>query len=105
MTVLHNRDHWETSNTSIADGHVIAYTKGDPPGTHEYIDYGYVLLPVDSLTDVTEAAFDLRVVVQRLIEQRSLAAYEVHERFHDIGTPEAFAETDAWLRDRAERRR
>jgi len=102
MTVLHNLDRWEPSNTSIADGRVIAYTKGDPPGTHEYIDYGYVLLPVDSLTDVVEATFDLRVVMQRLIERRDLAAYEVHERFHDIGTPETLAETDEWLRARAE---
>lgn len=102
MTVLHNRDRWEPSNASIADGRVVSYTKGDPPGTHEYIDYGYLLLPATSLTDVVEAAFDLRVVVQRLIEQRDMAAYEVHERFHDIGTPEALAETDAWLRSRSE---
>ena len=97
MTVLHNRDRWEPSNTSIADGRVTSYGKGRPPGTHEYIDYGYLLLPVESLSDVVETAFDLQVVVQRLIEQNDMAAYEVHERFHDIGTPEAWAETEAWL--------
>jgi NDP-sugar pyrophosphorylase family protein len=59
-------------------------------------------LPVDSLAAVSEDAFDLRVVVQRLIEQRDMAAYEVHERFHDIGTPEALAETDEWIRTRDE---
>jgi NDP-sugar pyrophosphorylase family protein len=100
MTVLHNRDRWEPSNTSIADGRVISYTKGDPPGTHEYIDYGYLLLPGDSITAVGAAAFDLRIVVQSLVERRDIAAYEVHERFHDIGTPDAMAETDAWLRSR-----
>ena len=47
-------------NASIADGRVVSYTKGYPPGTHEYIDYGYLLLPARSLTDVVEAAFDLR---------------------------------------------
>jgi MurNAc alpha-1-phosphate uridylyltransferase len=101
MTVLHNRDQWEPSNTSIADGRVIAYVKGDPPGTHEHIDYGYVLLPADALLAVPDDAFDLGVVIQQLIARRQLAAFEVHERFHDIGTPEALAETDAWLRARA----
>jgi NDP-sugar pyrophosphorylase family protein len=100
MSVLHNRDELEPSNTSIAGGRVVAYTKGDPPGTHEHIDYGYVLLPVDELGAVGESAFDLRVVLQRLIACRELAAFEVRERFHDIGTPAAFAETDAWLRAR-----
>jgi NDP-sugar pyrophosphorylase family protein len=102
MTVLHNRDRWEPSNTSITNGRVIAYSKGDPPGTHEYIDYGYVLLPVEALTEIDQTEFDLRLVMQRLIARSELAAYEVHERFHDIGTPEALAETDAWLRSRSE---
>jgi NDP-sugar pyrophosphorylase family protein len=101
MTVLHNRDQWEISNTSIAGGRVVAYTKGEPAGTHEYIDYGYLLFPVDSLTEIDDPAFDLRIVISKLIEQRQLAAYEVFERFHDIGTPEALAETDRWLRARS----
>jgi NDP-sugar pyrophosphorylase family protein len=98
MTVLRNKDQWEPSNTSVEGGRVVAYSKGDPPGTHEYIDYGYLLIPVAALADVLEGAFDLRVVVQRLVADRDLAAFEVQERFHDIGTPEALRETDAWVR-------
>jgi NDP-sugar pyrophosphorylase family protein len=103
MTVLHNADRWETSNTTIADGRVVAYTKGDPPGTHQHIDYGFVRVPTDALTAVDKAAFDLGVVLQRLIADRMLAAFEVSERFHDIGTPEALAETEAWLQAVGER--
>jgi len=45
--------------------------------------------------------FDVGVVIQRLIRARQLAAFEVTDRFHDIGTPDSWAETDAWLRARA----
>ena len=42
MTVLHNRDRGSRATRRVADGRVVSYTKGDPPGTHEYIDYGYL---------------------------------------------------------------
>ena len=100
LTVLRNRDRWEPSNTSVRDGRVVAYTKGDPPGTHEYIDYGYLRIPTAALAAQDRDAFVLRPVIEGLITARALAAFEVHERFHDIGTPEALAETDAWLRAR-----
>ena len=44
MTVLHNRDRWEPSNVSVAASSSSSYAKGAPAGTHEYIDYGYLLL-------------------------------------------------------------
>jgi NDP-sugar pyrophosphorylase family protein len=100
MTVLHNADRWQPSNTSVADGRVVAYGKHASGGTHDHIDYGYLLLPVAALDAVEDEAFDLSVVLQVLIRDRRLAAFEVTERFHDIGTPEALAETDAWLRAR-----
>jgi D-glycero-D-manno-heptose 1,7-bisphosphate phosphatase len=98
MTVLRNGDRWQPSNTSVSDGRVVAYEKGAPPGTHAFIDYGYLLLPTAALIATSETVFDLRAVVDRLMRLGTLAAYEVSERFHDIGTPEALAETDAWLR-------
>jgi len=102
MTVLHNEDRWEPSNTSVAGGLVVGYGKGEPPGTHAYIDYGYVLLPTAALLVVGDDVFDLADALRPLIAARRVAAFEVSERFHDIGTPEALAETDAWLRERVE---
>ena len=100
LTVLRNHDRWEPSNTTVRDGLVVAYRKGDPSGTHKHIDYGYLRIPLNELVGTDAAAFDLRVVVDRLIDSHMLLAYEAHERFHDIGTPEALSETDAWLRSR-----
>lgn len=102
MTVLHNRDRWEPSNTSVRDGKVVAYGKGAPRGTHDYIDYGYLLLPTAVLQEIDDEVFDLSMVVERLIDARQLAAFTVTDRFHDIGTPEGLAETDAWLSARNE---
>jgi NDP-sugar pyrophosphorylase family protein len=101
MTVLHNRDALEPSNTTVTEGRVTAYAKGDPPGTHEYIDYGLIRLPMAAFDAVEARVFDLTVVVQGLIAARDLAAFEALEPFHDIGTPTALDETDAWLRSRA----
>jgi NDP-sugar pyrophosphorylase family protein len=98
MTVLRNRDQLEPSNTTVVANRVTAYSKGDPPGTHEYIDYGLVRLPTAAFEAVGARAFDLSVIVQDLIGARDLAAFEVHEPFHDIGTPESRSETNAWLR-------
>lgn len=98
MTVLRNEDRRQPSNASVRDGKVVAYGKGDPLGTHAFIDYGYVMVPTSVLRGVDDDVFDLTVVMKRLIEAGQLAAFEVTERFHDIGTPEALAATDAWLR-------
>lgn len=101
MTVLHNRDELQPSNTSVREGKVVSYDKRPVRGTHEHIDYGYVLLPATAFAVAGEDTFDLEAVLQPLIASAGLAAFEVSERFHDIGTPEALAATDAWLRSRS----
>lgn len=101
MTVLHNRDRWETSNVSVDNGFVIAFAKGCPPGTHEYIDYGMLLFSSAAFADTPAGPFDLAVVIDSLIERRRLGAFVVSEQFRDIGTEERWRETDRFLRARA----
>lgn len=99
MTVLHNRDEWETSNVDVVGDMVAAYEKGRRPGTFEYIDYGLLLFRAEAFGAFPAGtAFDLGQVVRAQVAERRMAAYVVHERFHDVGTPEAVAETDAVLR-------
>jgi D-glycero-D-manno-heptose 1,7-bisphosphate phosphatase len=100
MTTFENRDRWERSNVSVADGLVIAYEKGDPPGTHQWIDYGMLLLRKAAFGDgEAMAEFDLGDVLRSLVAQRRLVAFPVRERFHDVGTEEGWRETDAWARE------
>jgi histidinol-phosphate phosphatase family protein len=100
MTTFENRDRWELSNVSVADGFVIAHEKGDRPGTHQWIDYGMLLLRKAAFGDRPAGSqFDLGDVLRSLVAERRLVAYSVHERFHDVGTEEGWRETDAWARE------
>lgn len=105
MTVLHNRRRWGPSNTSVRNGRVVAYGKGDPPGTHEHIDYGLLLFRASVFERFAPGArFDLAEVVAHLAAARTLGAHVVRHRFWDIGTPEAHAATDAMVRRRLRQR-
>lgn len=111
MTVLHNRDRWEPSNVRVDAGRVVSYAKGAPPGTHEHIDYGIVAIGQEAFAGRRPGdVFDLGEVFRALAERRDLAAFEVTEPFHDVGTVEAlrateayFAADDTWARITASR--
>ncbi len=94
MTVLLNDDRWGPSNVTVRGGLVVAYEKRPLPGRHRYIDYGLLLFrrSVFEPCPLGER-FDLDLVLQRLIGDRDLLAHEVGQRFYDIGSPEAHAET------------
>jgi MurNAc alpha-1-phosphate uridylyltransferase len=99
MTVLHNRDRWEPSNAVVEDSFVVAYAKGMSDDRAEHIDYGMVALHRAAFRDApSDAAFDLGVIFNALAPEHQLVAFEVTERFHDIGTPAALAETEEYFR-------
>ena len=105
MTVLRNEDRWQPSNVDVADGLVTAYAKGAPPGTYRYIDYGLLLFRREAFAGIgAGATADLSEVLGPLIQSRSLAAFEVTEPFHDIGTPAALEATVRWIEARDGRR-
>jgi NDP-sugar pyrophosphorylase family protein len=95
MTVLHNRGRWDASNADFKDGRVTRYEKG--ASGLEWIDYGLSVLTPAALG----AEDDLANTFSRLAREGRLAGYEATERFYEIGTPEALAETDAFLSGRA----
>lgn len=101
MTVLHNRDEYEPSNVRVENGLVVDYAKDPRPPRAEYIDYGMLAFRREAFVAWPDGeAFDLGVVLEALIARRSMLAFEVMERFHDIGTVEALRETEGFLRGR-----
>ena len=101
MTVLHNRDRYEPSNVRVERGLVVEYAKDPRPAHAEHIDYGMLAFRREAFAAwPDEEAFDLGAVLESLIARDSMLAFEVTERFHDIGTVEALRETEAFLRDR-----
>jgi NDP-sugar pyrophosphorylase family protein len=100
MTVLRNDGRWDTSNVVHANGRVVAYDKRAPTEEMNSIDYGLGGLEARALDLVDEDERDLAVLYKRLAATGELCAYEVRERFYEIGRPEGLAETDAFLRGR-----
>ena len=98
MTVLRNDGRWDTSNADYRDGLVVRYDKRAPAPEMRWIDYGLGGLRSEALERVGPAERDLSALYAHLAERRALAGFPARERFYEIGTPRALAETDALLR-------
>lgn len=98
MTVWHNREALGPSNALVRGGLVVEYAKRPPPEGAEHIDYGMLILTASSLDgQPDDEAFDLGEVLSALAADAELGALEVHDRFYDIGDPEALQATEAHL--------
>jgi NDP-sugar pyrophosphorylase family protein len=96
MTVLRNGGRWDASNVIYEDGIVVSYDKRAPDADMHWIDYGLGVLTAEALTANDDP--DLAGVYHQLARAGRLAGYEATERFYEIGTPAALAETDSFLR-------
>jgi NDP-sugar pyrophosphorylase family protein len=96
MTVLENADRWAPSNADVDGRLVVRYSKGAPPGTLRWIDYGLLLFRRAAFVDYPLEAIDLSDIVQSLVSERRLGAFPVSQRFHEIGSEEAWRETNSW---------
>ncbi len=106
MAVLRNDGRWDASNALYADHRVLAYDKRAPTPAMTWIDYGLGGLTAGALDGVGEAESDLAALYGALARRGQLYGYPVRERFYEIGTPAALAQTDVFLRNgRAARRR
>jgi NDP-sugar pyrophosphorylase family protein len=98
MAVLRNEGRWDTSNAIFGDGRVSAYDKGSPTPEMHWIDYGLGGLTAAALDAVPAGERDLATLYRELSRRGELCGYEATQRFFEIGTPSALAETDAFLR-------
>lgn len=95
MTVLHNEGRWDAGNAEYRDGRVLRYEKG--ASGMGWIDYGLSALTPEALGEDA----DLSAAFTRLARDGRLGGFVATERFYEIGTPEALAETDRFLSERA----
>ena len=94
MTVFRNDGQFDRSNVEFEHGRITAYNKRHPTPLMRYIDYGLGLFHPAAFDDVPEGkSADLADVYQSLAERGELAAYEVHERFFEIGSFEGLQAT------------
>jgi NDP-sugar pyrophosphorylase family protein len=98
MTVFRNFGKWDTSNVEMAGGRVIQYDKKNRSLRMEHIDYGLGLFSPTVFNDLQEGqSADLAEIYQQLIVEKRLLAYDVPERFYEIGSFEGLRELDNLL--------
>jgi NDP-sugar pyrophosphorylase family protein len=100
--VLRNDGRWDASNAVFDGERVTTYDKRAPTPAMRWIDYGLGGLERSALDAVGEETTDLADLYHELARRGSLFGFAATERFYEIGTPEALAETSAFLAGTAE---
>lgn len=87
MTVYKNHNLYDRSNTAITENLVKKYSKTDITPEMIYIDYGVNVFRKQALSLIQENQYcSLESIFPQLIEANELLAYEVKERFYEIGS-------------------
>jgi NDP-sugar pyrophosphorylase family protein len=97
MTVLRNEGRWDISNAAFDGRLVTVYDKRTPRPDMAWIDYGLGGLRADALTAVGADVEDLSDLYHVLAGRGELCGFAATERFYEIGTSDALAETEAFL--------
>jgi NDP-sugar pyrophosphorylase family protein len=104
MTVLRNEGRWDTSNVMLEDGRLV-YDKTArlvPPERMHWIDYGLLVMQRETIATALapHARGDLAELMREMSARGEVAAFEVTERFFEIGSPAGVGELEAYLRSR-----
>ncbi len=87
MTVFKNDGRWDRSNVEFSDGQIMSYDKKNQTPMMRHIDYGVGVFNRAAFEAVPrDQSYDLAMLYQNLLNRGELAAYEVSERFYEIGT-------------------
>jgi NDP-sugar pyrophosphorylase family protein len=97
MTVLRNEGRWDASNAAFNGRLVSRYDKRTPDRSMCWIDYGLGGLCADILDAAGGDVSELADLYHGLSLRGLLFGFRATERFYEIGTPDALAETDAFL--------
>jgi NDP-sugar pyrophosphorylase family protein len=98
MTIFENEGRWDASNIWFEAGEIHRYDKKLRAPEMRHIDYGIAVLSAQVFARYPDdLAFDLADVYACLVADKQIAAYEVKQRFYEIGSPEGLAELDSLL--------
>jgi len=101
MTVLRNDNRWDRSNVLYRDGELLDYDKRTPREDMRHIDYGLAVLSQAVFAPYRAArVLDLADLLRDLSRSGQLAAFEVSERFYEIGSPEGLRDAELFLSHR-----
>jgi N-acetyl-alpha-D-muramate 1-phosphate uridylyltransferase len=98
MTILRNDNQWDRSNVLFRKGELIEYEKHTKRPDMSHIDFGLSILSSAAFSGPPAlAVIDLADIYRRLSISGQLAAFEVSERFYEIGSPQGLRDTEEFL--------
>jgi NDP-sugar pyrophosphorylase family protein len=97
MTVFRNEGQFDVSNVEFTNGRIVRYDKQARTPAMQHIDYGLGVLTPAAFDGYPEGPLDLAAIYQNLLRRDQLAAFEVFERFYEIGSPEGLADLERHL--------
>ncbi len=99
MTVFRNEGKWDGSNVEFSGERILAYDKASPNPRMHHIDYGLGCFRGSAFTQISlKQPRDLASVYQTLLRDDDLAAFEVSERFYEIGSFEGIRDLENLLK-------
>lgn len=99
MTVYKNYDRYARSNTVVEGNSVKNFSKKERTEGMVYIEYGANIFNKEALRMIPENQFySLDDVFHRLVEMDELLAFEVKERFYEIGSPYGLKDFEGYVR-------
>lgn len=103
MTVICNENRWDRSNASFDEHGVLHYDKQSVRNDLTHIDFGVSVFSRAVFEPYPEhSRIDLADICRALSRQGLLSAFEVSQRFYEIGSLQGMRETDAYLSRRAQ---
>jgi len=99
MTVYKNYDQYDRSNTVVEGNLVKKFSKKERTEGMAYIEYGANIFNKEALNMIPENQFySLDDLFPRLVEMGELLAFEVKERFYEIGSLQGVKEFEDYIK-------
>jgi N-acetyl-alpha-D-muramate 1-phosphate uridylyltransferase len=98
MTIYRNHGKWDTSNVEMRNSEILCYDKKNRTSRMEFIDYGLGLFKPEVFASLPQGQpAGLAEIYQKLLAHRELLAYEVKQRFYEVGSFEGLNELNELL--------
>lgn len=101
MCVYKNFDRYDRSNTVVEGNSVKKFSNKEKTEDMVHIEYGANILRKEALRLIPEGkSYGLDDLFPRLVEMGELLAYEVKQRFYQIGSPQGLKEFEELIEGR-----
>jgi NDP-sugar pyrophosphorylase family protein len=101
MSVFKNENSYELSNVLIHKNQLVMYSKTNRTPEMRHIDYGFSIFKKECFTNYSsDTPWDLSVLQEQLVKSKQVEAFEVYERFYEIGSFNGIENLDRHLKER-----